>query len=708
MPHPSSPDQGIRTMNRSQSLALLLTLLPVSVALAQKPLPKPMVTGLVNPESVCLGPGPGRRLPPPSQAGALGLNFNHLYVTTIGDFDKDGDGAVMLIEDGKAKPFVTGLDDPKGMGAYQRWLFVADKTKVYRIDATLAEPKVEIFAPANAFPVPPLFLNDIAVDPESGTVFVSDSGREGSGGAVYRISPNGLVSTVVDAKRLPGINTPNGLAMDGASHLIMADFGSGFLYRIKLADNSYEKIAEGFDGADGVTWDNYGRLYVSSWKLGKLWVIPRPGDKPKLVAEGFQSAADTCLDTTGRFILVPDMKAGTITAIPAQVPGEEIDDSPLPIKTEIAFPDLKWSGWSRETPSGLPSPLRPLVLTHAGDGSNRIFVATQHGVIHMFPNDQKATETKVFLDIQDRVKYNDNTNEEGFLGMAFHPKFKETGEVFVYYTPKKEKMANIVSRFRLSKDDPTKLDPNSEEQLVRYTNRPFWNHDGGTVCFGPDGYLYIVHGDGGAGNDLFDNGQNLGTWFGKILRIDVDHKDEGKNYAVPKDNPFVGTKGALPEIWAYGLRNPWRMSFDRKTGQLWCADVGQNLFEEIDLIVKGGNYGWNRREGLHPFGAKGTGPKKDLIEPIWEYSHDVGKSMTGGTVYRGKQFPEMEGYYLHADYVTSRIWALKYDEKLARVVANRSIKDPAKPVMSFGEDEEGEVYFMTFAPNGKGIYKFTK
>jgi glucose/arabinose dehydrogenase len=312
------------------------------------------------------------------------------------------------------------------------------------------------------------------------------------------------------------------------------------------------------------------------------------------------------------------------------------------------------------------------------------------------------------LDIQDRVQYDDRTNEEGLLGMAFHPKFKATGEVFIFYTPKSEKMVNVVSRFRLKKDDPTRLDPASEEQLIRYTKRPFWNHDGGTVCFGPDGYLYVVHGDGGAGNDPFDNGQNLGTLFGKILRIDVDHKDPGKNYAVPKDNPFVTTSGALPEVWAYGLRNPWRISFDRKTGDLWCADVGQNLFEEIDLIVKGGNYGWNRREGLHPFGAKGTGPRKDYIDPIWEYNHDVGKSITGGVVYRGKQFPELEGHYLHADYVTARIWALKYDPKLGRVTANRSIPDPAKPVMSFGEDETGEVYFMTYAPNGKGIYKFVR
>ena len=328
--------------------------------------------------------------------------------------------------------------------------------------------------------------------------------------------------------------------------------------------------------------------------------------------------------------------------------------------------------------------------------------------MHVFANDQKATETKVFLDIQDRVKYNDNTNEEGFLGMAFHPKFKEKGEVFVFYTPKKENKVNVVSRFKLSKDDPTKLDPASEEQIIRYENKLFWNHAGGTVCFGPDGFLYVIHGDGGMGGDPQENGQNLSTLYGKIIRIDIDKKDEGKNYAIPKDNPFVDTKTVKSEIWAYGIRNVWRMSFDKKTGQLWAADVGQNLYEEINIIQKGGNYGWNVRESFHPFGPKGVNANAKMIDPIWEYHHDVGKSITGGGVYRGKALPELDGYYLCADYVSSKIWSLKYDEKAGRVTEWRSIKDPNKPVMSFGEDEQGEQYFMTFAANGKGIYRFVK
>jgi glucose/arabinose dehydrogenase len=682
-------------MKSLSALALVLCLAPASFG---KEPPKPMVTGLKNPESVCVGPGPDRKV----------------FITTIGEFDKDGDGAVMVVEPGgKAVPFVTGLDDPKGIACYQKWLFLTDKTKVLRIDATSKSPRAEVFAAAAKFPTPPIFLNDIAIDPENGSIYVSDSGKEGRGGAVYRLHPRtGSVSLVADAKKLPGLHTPNGLANDGMSFLLLADFGTGILHRVNLTNGTSEKVADGFDGADGVTWDFYGRLFVSSWKTGKVFVIGKPGDKPVLAAEGFKSAADTCLDPSGRFILVPDMLAGTLTAIPAQVPGAEVDESPLPLKSEIAFADLKWTGWTPETADGKPNHLRPIVLTHAGDGSNRVFVATQHGVIHVFPNDPKATETKVVLDIQERVQYDDRTNEEGLLGVAFHPRFKETGEVFIYYTPKRnkpgEEMANVVSRFRLDKTDPSKLDPASEEQILKYSKRPFWNHDGGTIVFGPDGYLYVVHGDGGAANDPFENGQNLKTWFGKILRIDINARDPGKNYAVPKDNPFVGRADALPEIWAYGVRNPWRIAFDKKTGKLWAGDVGQNLYEEIDIIEKGGNYGWNRRESFHPFGPKGSGPAKEFIEPIWEYHHDVGKSITGGTVYRGAVLPELEGYYVYADYVSSRIWGLKYDESAKRVIANRPIGDPNKPVLSFGEDEKGELYFLVVAPNGRGIYRFVK
>jgi glucose/arabinose dehydrogenase len=489
------------------------------------------------------------------------------------------------------------------------------------------------------------------------------------------------------------------------NHLLMLDFGSGELLRIAVKDGKSEKVAEGFDGGDGLAWDNFGRLFITSWKSGKVWGIPRPGVAPILIAEGFKSSADLCLDPTGKFLIIPDMLNGTLTKLPTTIPGWEVDDTPLPVKTTVAFPELKWTGWKGETVAGKQFPLRPLMLTHAGDGSNRCFVPIQQGTIHVFANDEKPQDTKIFLNIEKQVFYSDGENEQGLLGLAFHPQYKKTGEFFVFYTLKTDKTTNILSRFKVKADNPDEADPASEEILLKI-KRPFWNHDGGTICFGPDGYLYIALGDGGAADDPLKAGQRLDTLLAKVLRIDVNGKGEGKAYAVPKDNPFVGKEGALPEIWAYGLRNIWRMSFDRKTGKLWASDVGQNLYEEIDIIEKGGNYGWSIREGLHPFSANGVGPRKELIEPIWEYHHTVGKSLTGGYVYRGKNVPELDGYYLYGDYITTKIWGLKYDDAKKRVTANRPIADPNAAILSFGEDEQGEVYLLTTTVSNRGIFRF--
>jgi glucose/arabinose dehydrogenase len=663
-----------------------LALLFASPVFAQDKLPKPIVSGLKSPESVAVD------------------NAGRVFVTEIGEFGKDGDGRVVMIDKGQIVEFAAGMDDPKGIVAWTNLLFVADNKRVWKIDA---KGKATVFVDEKAFPESPLFLNDIVAD-EQGVLYVSDSGDlKGNGGAIYRIDQKKKVSLVVNNKKNPDIKVPNGLVMDGRAFLLVLDFGSGELLRVKVADGTTTKVADGFNGGDGLAWDMFGRLFISSWKQGKVWGIPRPGEKAVLLAQGFESSADICLAKDGKSLLVPDMKKGTLSALSTTIPGWEVDDSPMDLKTEAAFPNLQWTGWKAETDKGKLFPLRPIFLTHAGDGSNRVFVGIQQGTIHTFPNDPKAEKTKIFLDIEKQVFYSDNENEQGLLGMAFHPQYKKNGEFFLFYTLKKDKTVNVLSRFKVSKDDPDRADPASEEILMR-VKRPFWNHDGGTICFGPDGYLYIALGDGGAADDPFKHGQNLKSILAKVLRIDVDRKDDDKGYGIPKDNPFVGQPDAAPETWAYGLRNIWRMSFDRKTGKLWAGEVGQNLYEEIILIEKGGNYGWSIRESLHPFSAKGVDRRKDLIEPIWEYHHNVGKSITGGHVYRGKRLPELDGCYLYGDYVSTKIWALTYDETKKRVTANRPIRDQNQAIMSFGEDEEGEVYFMAATVSGRGIFRFVR
>ena len=356
----------------------------------------------------------------------------------------------------------------------------------------------------------------------------------------------------------------------------------------------------------------------------------------------------------------------------------DVDESALPLQVQRAFPNLRLR--------------RPVVIANAGDGSNRVFFVTQQGVIHVVPDDPSVKKTATFLDIESRVVYKDKENEEGMLGLAFHPHYKRNGLFFVYYTTSDAPHTSVVSRFRVSDDDPNQADPESEEEILRVA-QPYWNHNGGGLAFGPDGYLYIALGDGGSGNDPHGNGQNLETLLGSILRINIDRKDDGKNYAIPKDNPFVRHERARSEIWAYGLRNVWGMAFDRKTGQLWAADVGQNIWEEINLIHRGGNYGWNLREATHKFGEHGSEARPDLIDPIWEYHHDVGKSITGGSVYRGKKLPRLAGAYVYADYVSGRVWALRYDANKKQVVANHSISAKSMPIVAFGEDEQGEIYF---------------
>ena len=327
--------------------------------------------------------------------------------------------------------------------------------------------------------------------------------------------------------------------------------------------------------------------------------------------------------------------------------------------------------------SGLSNPTD---IQSSGDGSGRLFFVQQDGIIRLFRNG--ALVVQPFLDIRSKTSAG---GERGLLGLAFPPGFAQKQRFYVNYTDLNGN--TVIAQYRVSAN-PDVADAASETVLLNIT-QPFANHNGGQVRFGPDGYLYIGMGDGGSGGDPMGNGQNLGTLLGKLLRIDVE-SDPGR-VRIPPDNPFVNQAGARPEIWAYGLRNPWRFTFDRATRDLWIADVGQNTYEEINFqpaASRGGeNYGWNRMEGLHCFvaGCSTAG----LTMPVAEYTHSDGCSVTGGFVYRGSVSPGLRGIYVYGDYCSGRIWGI---ERRGSEWVNRPLLSSGLGITTFGEDEAGELY----------------
>lgn len=335
---------------------------------------------------------------------------------------------------------------------------------------------------------------------------------------------------------------------------------------------------------------------------------------------------------------------------------------------------------------------KPLDLQSPQDGTNRIFVAEKGGVIKSFDNIDATEVVSTFLDISNKIA---TASELGLLGFAFHPDYKTNGFLYVTYTPS-ESLA-VVSRFKVSETDANFVEESSETILLEIA-QPETNHNGGQLAFGPDGYLYIASGDGGGTGDPDGNAQNLETLLGKILRIDVNNQDSGLNYAIPTDNPFVENENARGEIYAYGLRNPWRFSFDNQTNTIWTADVGQDELEEIDLIVKGGNYGWNILEGTSCY-QETECDATDLIAPLYEYGHSNNdKSVTGGYVYRGNELPNLKGYYIYGDFISGRIWALD------QAGNNKLFLETGLNISSFGIDENKELYLCSF--DGE-IYKFS-
>jgi len=332
-------------------------------------------------------------------------------------------------------------------------------------------------------------------------------------------------------------------------------------------------------------------------------------------------------------------------------------------------------------------------MLQAPNDSNSWYIVEKEGRVLKTAMQQTADQAKVFVDITDRV--NSQPNEAGLLGMAFDPQYATNHQVYLSYTSGSNKLESRISRFKLLKNGEA-LNPGSEQVILR-VDQPYSNHNGGHIQFGSDGYLYIGFGDGGAGGDPHANGQNTNTLLGALLRIDV----RTQPYGVPSDNPFANGHKGRPEIFAWGLRNPWRWSFDRKTQVLWLADVGQNAWEEVDRITQPGNFGWNRKEASHCYKAISCA-QPNLVEPVIEYSHDNGCSITGGYVYRGTKISDLQGVYLFADYCSGTIWGSRVIG--ANVTQPRRLIQSELNIASFAQGNDGELFVVHL---GGAIYQIS-
>ena len=330
---------------------------------------------------------------------------------------------------------------------------------------------------------------------------------------------------------------------------------------------------------------------------------------------------------------------------------------------------------------------KPVALVFLEDSDVNGYVVEQPGRIVAVSEVGESWSAKELLNIEGRV--NDLGREEGLLGLALDQEFESSGYVYVNYTASGPRRT-VVSRFSVSPNDHSVADAGSE-MVILEVGQPYSNHNGGHLQFGPDGFMYIGLGDGGSAGDPRRNGQNMGTLLGSMVRIDVSNLDESGTYAIPGDNPFVQSEGARSEIWAYGLRNPWRYSFDRVTGELWAADVGQNEKEEVNLIQSGLNYGWNIMEGTACYGSRSDGCDQEGLEsPILEYGREDGCSVTGGYVYRGRGVSWLIGKYIYGDFCSGKIWSLDRDTGQTAELIDSRLK-----ISSFAEDPLGELYVLS-------------
>ena len=338
----------------------------------------------------------------------------------------------------------------------------------------------------------------------------------------------------------------------------------------------------------------------------------------------------------------------------------------------------------------------PVALAIPPDGTDRLFLVQQFGKITILPKDRDSEKEITFLDVTDRPLIKQQF-EEGLLGLAFHPDYARNRKFYIYYSLQDPKHTRV-SEMQTFADDPNKADLSTERVLLEIP-QPFWNHNSGNILFGPDGYLYIAIGDGGKSNDPQRFSQNTFVYNGKILRIDVNKRAGNRPYGLPEDNPFLDKPGHHPEIFALGLRNPWGLTFHPDTNQLWAADVGQNAWEEINIITKGGNYGWSFNEATHPANARTEKPSKDVqfIAPIHEYGREDGISITGGIHYRGAAVPQLQGKYIYGDWGFGTIWALETkDGKKTEntVIFKRPEASKFRPT-AFVEDADGELLILS-------------
>jgi glucose/arabinose dehydrogenase len=357
--------------------------------------------------------------------------------------------------------------------------------------------------------------------------------------------------------------------------------------------------------------------------------------------------------------------------------------SPTPQSASTPTPQVKLT----TVVSGLDTPVD---LQQANDGSGRLFVVEKAGAIQIIQNG--AIQDSPFLDISSKV--DSEPSEMGLLGLAFHPKYTQNRRFFVHYDRNVNgQIQSVIAEYMVSAANANTADPGSERILLT-VNQPFENHKGGQLAFGPDGFLYISLGDGGSEGDPLGNGQSLQTLLGKILRINVDATGPGKQYAVPPDNPFVSGNG-LPEIWAFGLRNPWRMSFDRGSGRLFAGDVGQDNFEEVDIIQRGLNYGWNIMEGAHCLNPPSACNMSGLTLPIAEYDHSEGDAIIGGYVYAGSAIPALQKAYIFGDLSSGKIWILR--EGPPGTWTRTLLTTVDVEISSFGQDQAGEAYVVSLS-----------